>query len=285
MRRIRVSTLLFAALLAASPAALAWSALGHRMVGAIAERHLDPTAEAQVRELLAGEPDPTLAGVAYWADALRNESPAQFKATSRWHYINAQGGGCDFDLVRDCPDGNCVVAQIDRQRAILADRTQPREARRDALKFLVHLVGDVHQPMHAGDRIDAGGNQYQISLATALEPEAYARDKYVDGVMGTNLHSVWDYYILGARGLSLPQYTRALDALPWPPSTDTPSSAPMAWAKESCRLIEARHLYPDGHKLDDAYLDAMRPLAEQRIRQAAWRLASILNADLGATPH
>jgi len=226
--------------------------------------------------------DPTLAGVAYWADALRNDDPPRFKATSRWHYINARGGGCDFDLARDCPDGGCVVAQIQRQRAILADRTQPREARRDALKFLVHLVGDAHQPMHAGDRTDAGGNQYQISLATALEPEAYARDKYVDGVMGTNLHSVWDYYILGAAGLSLPQYARKLDALPWPPSNEAPLFAPMAWARESCRLVEARHLYPDGHKLDDGYLDAMRPLAEQRIRQAAWRLASILNDALGA---
>ena len=282
MRRTRVSLLLFAALLAASPAALAWSALGHRLVGAIAERHLDPAAEAQVRALLAGEPDPTLAGVAYWADALRNDDPPRFKATSRWHYINARGGGCDFDLARDCPDGGCVVAQIQRQRAILADRTRPREARRDALKFLVHLVGDAHQPMHAGDRTDAGGNQYQISLATALEPEAYARDKYVDGVMGTNLHSVWDYYILGAAGLSLPQYARKLDALPWPPSNEAPLFAPMAWARESCRLVEARHLYPDGHKLDDGYLDAMRPLAEQRIRQAAWRLASILNDALGA---
>ena len=284
MRRTRVSLLLFAALLAASPAALAWSALGHRLVGAIAERHLDPAAEAQVRALLAGEPDPTLAGVAYWADALRNDDPPRFKATSRWHYINARGGGCDFDLARDCPDGGCVVAQIQRQRAILADRTQPREARRDALKFLVHLVGDAHQPMHAGDRTDAGGNQYQISLATALEPEAYARDKYVDGVMGTNLHSVWDYYILGAAGLSLPQYARKLDALPWPPSNEAPLFAPMAWARESCRLVEARHLYPDGHKLDDGYLDPMRPLAEQRIRQAAWRLASILNDALGQQP-
>lgn len=284
MRRTRVSLLLFAALLAASPAALAWSALGHRLVGAIAERHLDPAAEAQVRALLAGEPDPTLAGVAYWADALRNDDPPRFKATSRWHYINARGGGCDFDLARDCPDGGCVVAQIERQRVILADRTQPREARRDALKFLVHLVGDAHQPMHAGDRTDAGGNQYQISLATALEPEAYARDKYVDGVMGTNLHSVWDYYILGAAGLSLPQYARKLDALPWPPSNEAPLFAPMAWARESCRLVEARHLYPDGHKLDDGYLDAMRPLAEQRIRQAAWRLASILNDALGQQP-
>ena len=273
--------LLFAALLAASPAALAWSALGHRLVGALAEHHLSPAAGAEVRALLAGEPDPSLAGVADWADRLRNSDPEWFKATSRWHYINAQGGGCGFDLVRDCPDGNCVVAQIDRQRAILADRSQSGEARRDALKFLVHFVGDVHQPMHAGDRTDAGGNRYQISLATALAPEAYARDKYVDGVMGTNLHSTWDYYILGARGLSLPQYTQKLDALPWPPPTESQSSTPMAWAKESCRLIEAKHLYPEGHKLDDGYLDAMRPLAEQRIRQAAWRLASILNTDLG----
>jgi hypothetical protein len=99
--------------------------------------------------------------------------------------------------------------------------------------------------------------------------------------MGTNLHSVWDYYILGARGLSLSQYTQKLDVLPWPPADEAPLFAPMAWAKESCRLIEARQLYPPTHKLDDAYLDAMRPLAEQRIRQAAWRLASILDADLG----
>jgi hypothetical protein len=288
MRRIPVFLLLFAALSAASPAALAWSALGHRMVGAIAERHLTPAAEARVRELLAGEPDPTLSGVAYWADALRNEDPPRFKLTSRWHYINAQGGGCGFDLVRDCPDGGCVVAQIERQRAILADPAQPREARRDALKFLVHLVGDAHQPMHAGDRPDAGGNGYQISLATALEPESYAKDKYVDGVMGTNLHSVWDYYILGAAGFgaggdAVAPYANKLDALPWPPSDEAPLFAPMAWAKESCRLIGARHLYPDGHKLDDAYLDAMRPLAEQRIRQAAWRLATILNDTLGSS--
>jgi hypothetical protein len=281
MRRIPAFLVLSVALSAASPSAMAWSALGHRLVGAIAERHLTPAAEAEVRELLAGEADPSLAGVAYWADALRNSDPAEFKRTSRWHYINAQGGGCGFDEARDCPDGNCVVAQIEKQRAILADRTQTREARRDALKFLVHLVGDAHQPMHAGDRTDAGGNGYQISLATALEPEAYAKDKYLDGVMGTNLHSVWDYYILGARGLSLSQYTQKLDALPWPPADEAPLFAPMAWAKESCRLIEARQLYPPTHKLDDAYLDAMRPLAEQRIRQAAWRLASILDADLG----
>ncbi len=263
----------------------AWAALGHRMVGELAQRHLDPTAQAEVARLLAGEPVPSLAGVATWADDLRNEAPERFKATSRWHYINAKGGGCAFDIERDCPGGDCVVVAIEKQRAILADRSQPIEARRDALKFIVHLVGDSHQPMHAGSRTDAGGNGFQISLRTPMEPEAYARNKYVDGVMGTNLHSVWDYYILGSRGLDLRQYSDRLDRLPWPPFP-APSKydvMPLAWAGESCRLIEARGLYPpeDKHTMDHAYLDAMRPLAEQRVRQAAWRLAQLLNETIG----
>ena len=278
----RAAVLLAAALatlILAGPAG-AWAVLGHRMVGERAQRHLHPVAQAEVARLLAGEKHPTLAGVATWADDLRNEDPERFKATSRWHYINAKGGGCAFDIERDCPDGNCVVVAIEKQRAILADRSQSLEARRDALKFLVHLVGDAHQPMHAGNRTDAGGNGYQISLATALEPEAYARDKYVDGVMGTNLHSVWDYYVLGERGLGLPQYAEKLDALPWPPAPEA-LSAPLAWAKESCRLIDARGIYPDAHKMDHGYPDAMRPLAEQRVRQAAYRLATLLNETLG----
>src|SRR5690606_28211337 len=151
--------------LAASPAALAWSALGHRMVGELAQRHISPAAQAQVALLLAGESDPTLAGVADWADRLRDLDPERFKATSRWHYVNTPPShDCDYEPARDCPDGQCVIGAIEAQRAILADRSQPLEARRDALKFIVHFVGDVHQPMHANNRDDLGGNRYQVSL-------------------------------------------------------------------------------------------------------------------------
>lgn len=275
-----LSIVLFLLLCTLAPAAFGWARLGHQLVAELAWRHLDPAARAQVAQLLAGEPEPTLAGIASWADDLRNSDPTRFKQTSNWHYINARGGGCDFQLLRDCPDGACVVGAIEKQLAVLANRNQPFEARRDALKFVVHFVGDVHQPMHAGDREDAGGNKYQISLRTELEPEAYARKSYVDGVMGTNMHSVWDYYILGEAGLKFLPYADRLDALPWPP-TPTTLSPPLAWAQESCRLIGARSLYPDGHKLDQSYSDAMRPLAEQRIRQAAWRLADLLNSALG----
>ena len=283
MRRLPAVVIL-SFLLTVLPAlpALAWSALGHRMVGELAQRHLSPAARAEVATLLAGEADPSLAGISTWADEMRTTDPERFKATSRWHYINAQGGGCAFDLARDCPDGNCVVGAIAKQRAILADHSQPLAARRDALKFIVHFVGDVHQPMHAGNRTDSGGNKFQISLRTPIEPEAYARKNYVDGVMGTNLHSIWDYYLFASTGRSLADYSNRLDALPWPPYP--PSSRnevrPVAWAGESCQLIDARGIYPEQHTMDDAYLDAMRPLAERRVRQAAWRLAQLLNQTL-----
>ncbi len=280
MHRLQISLLtVLLTLLAASPA-LAWSELGHRMIGEVAQRHLTPTAQAEIARLLAGEADSSLAGVATWADTLRDTDPDGFRKTATWHYINAQGGGCDVDMARDCPGGNCVVGAIESQLAILADRSQPLQARSEALKFVVHFVGDVHQPMHAGNRTDRGGNNFQISLSTPLEPEAYARNNYVDGVMGTNLHAIWDYYIFASEGLDLAAYSNRLDALPWPPMPEI-LSPPLAWAGESCRLIDARGIYPPQAKMDHAYLDAMRPLAEQRARQAAWRLATVLNRALG----
>src|SRR3546814_4927294 len=88
----------------------------HRLVGELAQRHLTPAADAEVARLLAGEKDPTLAGVAAWADTLRNEDPPRFKATSKWHYVNtAPDGGCRYVPARDCPDGNCVVGAIEKR--------------------------------------------------------------------------------------------------------------------------------------------------------------------------
>lgn len=275
---VRVS-LLLALLLAAVPT-FAWSPLGHRLVGELAQRQLGPVAQAEVARLLAGEADPTLAGVAVWADDLRSSSPEQYRRTSRWHYINTPEGTCAADLARDCPGGDCVVGAIEAQARLLADRSQPLEVRRDALKFVVHFVGDAHQPMHANNRPDAGGNGFRVDLRTPIAPEAYARDRYVHGLMSTNLHSVWDYYVLGSAGLELPAYARRLDLGTWP-STGALASGPLAWAGESCRLIAARGLYPAQASMDHRYLDSMRPLAEQRVRQAAWRLAALLEAMLG----
>ena len=280
MSCLRFPTILLLLLALVAPDAAAWSAQGHRMVGELAQRHLTPAANAQVAVLLQGESDPTLGGVASWADSLRKSSPESYKRTERWHYVNFPSGSCAYQPERDCPDGNCVVGQIERQRATLADRTRPPAERRDALKFLVHFVGDVHQPLHASNRKDKGGNDFQISLRTDLQPEAYAQKNYVDGVMGTNLHSIWDYYILASEGLSNSQYADRLSARPWPPKPAGKSATPADWAGESCKLIDSQRLYPQSHKMDSRYLDAQRPLAERQLRIAAKRLADLLNATL-----
>jgi hypothetical protein len=258
----------------------AWSGFGHWMVGELAGQQLNFRARAEVQRLLAGEADPTLAGVASWADALRYRDPARFQATSAWHYINARGGGCNFDVARDCPNGNCVVVAIQRQWDVLANPTQPLEARREALKFLVHLVGDIHQPLHAGSQADSGGNRFQVSLATDLEPETYSRGAVQGGVVGTNLHAVWDHYVLASARLAREVHAIGLRrAMPRNESAPV-RSAPLHWARESCALSEVRGVYPAQHAIDDRYLNAQRPVAERRIAQAAARLAALLNAAL-----
>ena len=254
----------------------AWSRQGHQIVGELAQQDLGPGARREVARLLAGEPVPTLAGVATWADEIRAESRtgghSLGERSTRWHYINFQrGAGCDYVPARDCPGGNCVVAAINAQRAILADRGRSLAERREALKFLVHFVGDVHQPMHAGYADDRGGNNFQLNYRGRGAPKGE----------GTQLHGVWDYWLVQSAGLDNAAYVQRLRQSPMPadppPASDNP---PAGWALESCRLVQAEGVYPARRRIGDAYLDRFRPVAEARLRQAGARLAALLNAAL-----
>lgn len=243
--------------------ALAWSAEGHRIVARIAEAGLKPEARAEVDRLLADEPDPTLAGISTWADELRDTNPGLAKRTARWHYINFDGR-CGFEPPRDCRGNNCVVTQTNLMFRTLADPGSDDAARAAALKYVVHFVGDLHQPLHASPRDDKGGNDYQVNL---------------DGE-GSNLHRIWDGTILGRRGLGSEDYATELMQTPLPADTTLGSDRPvLEWALESCRLVEAGEIYPaDGvHAIDAAFLDERRPLAERRLREAGHRLAALLN--------
>ncbi len=113
----RAATRVLAALalaLFALPVA-AWGPLGHRLVAALARDELDPAAQAEITTLLAGEPDPTLAGVATWADELRANDPDASSRPRAWHYVNLGETGCTYDAARDCQDGDCVVGAIGAQ--------------------------------------------------------------------------------------------------------------------------------------------------------------------------
>jgi hypothetical protein len=259
---------LLLALIASPFPALAWGPQGHQIVGNLAERQLRPAAQAEIARLLAGEPVPTLAGVANWADEVRAAESGPLR-TSRLHFINFKGG-CSYVPPRDCPDGQCVVAAINRNFLVLADRKRPDRERRDALKFLVHFVGDVHQPLHASPLDDRGGNDYQLSYRG----------------QGSNLHAVWDGLILQQAGLSATRYADRLSGqspLPTDPTRHSDRPA-VDWAVESCRLVQDGNMYPPKHLIDDAYLSANRALVEQRLRQAGARLADLINYALAPAP-
>ena len=270
MSRPILSLLLASAMFLAAPSARAWGPLGHSVVAELAQRQLGPAAEREVERLLAPEHTTHLADVANWPDQVRNDPAlrALWKRTSRWHYINFSSDRCHYVAPRDCPKGECVVAALAREVQVLGDRSQPDAVRREALKFVVHLVGDVHQPLHAGYRPDRGGNQYQVQFEGK----------------GSNLHKVWDSGLLGTRHLHWRDYASLLDSrspvtLPRPIA---PLDNPYAqWAEESCRLTAAMDFYPSRRRIGAAYVDRNLPLAERRLRVAGRRLAEVLNRHLG----
>ena len=250
---MRVTTILLSAaiVLTASFDAHAWGAEGHQIIAAIAQQNLQPAAAKEVARILAQEPGATLVSVSTWADEHR--SPV----TAPWHYINFPKGGCQYEQERDCPDGKCVIEAIRKQTSILQFDVND-EKRLTALKYLVHLVGDVHQPLHAGWGEDRGGNTYQL--------QAFMR--------GSNLHAWWDSgmirYVEEKEGPLLPE----LQSRKTPPIVKDWKAETAA--VESCRIVDLEGFYP-GRLVDVDYINRYRDTLRQRLHTAGIRLAALLN--------
>lgn len=242
--------------------ALAWSSAGHQTVAWIAQQRLTPAARTLVDRLLAQEPGSTLASLSTWADEHRDRDNA------RWHFVNFPYRDCHYVPARDCPDGQCAVAAIDAQMAILRSHA-PDQQKLQALKFVVHIVGDLHQPLHAGFGDDRGGNLYQVQFAGR----------------GTNLHALWDHDIvqqfhttpeLLARQI-LDDNRTLVDGL-------TPArilgDGSAAWAQQSCDIVAQRGFYP-GHQVEPEYLTSHAQVVQHQLLRAGLRLAALLNSLAG----
>lgn len=264
LRRAAASRTLAACLLLLSlgwaTAAHAWGPKGHRLVAALASDELSAFARTEIARLLRGEAEPTLPGVANWADDLRENDPDLGRRTARWHYVNLAEDGCRYVALVDCRNGDCLIEAIRRQRALLADRRQPDAVRAQALKFLVHFVGDAHQPLHAGYASDRGGNTVQLQL---------------DG-KGTNLHWLWDGEVIASAGMNERRYLRHLRRMPLPAEA-TADRDPETWAEASCRIVLHADFYPLRPKIEPAYFTRWRPTADAQLRIAGHRLAMLLN--------
>ncbi|MBB3225902.1 hypothetical protein FHW69_000492 [Luteibacter sp. Sphag1AF] len=264
-----LAALVALALTAVAPSAHAWGANGHRIVADLASRQLTPQTRAVVERLLHAEGAQSMSDIASWADELRDnpETRDLGKATGPLHYINFADDTCTYVPPRDCADGRCVVGGLEKYVAILGDARASDTDRAQALNFVVHFVGDAHQPLHGGYRDDKGGNDYQVQM---------------DG-KGSNLHRVWDSGMINTRNLKWQQYAQNLadDGPVTLPPPIAPLDNPYAqWAEESCRITRDGGVYPKGHVIDDAYVAAELPIADRRLREAGKRLADLLNRTL-----
>lgn len=288
------ASLALAAALCSSPA-LAWSAHGHSMVGDIATRFLTPTATLAVADLLRddlaadGKPSgrATLGQVASWPDELR-ATPEQ-RATGVYHYDDVPICGVP-DRRLYCPDGKCATAWFTKQLAVLKDPSQPRLARNEALKWITHLVGDLHQPLHASDHDDKGGNDVKITFLGKRADDA------VEGRTPSpyNLHTAWDrlipYKMVDERG----GYERFLADLPSPETRKAWEVGDInAWAGESFVLardfvyptlpthFQCKQAITEVVPLGPDYYRPASEIAAMQLRKAGVRLAKILNDALG----
>ena len=232
----------------------AWGADGHRLIAEYAFARLTPATKAQIESLLALEPGATLPSVSTWADEVRSPT------TAAWHYVNfPRDADCHYDGARMCIQGNCVVGAIERQQAVLASNAND-ERRLKALKYIVHFVGDAHQPLHAGFADDRGGNSYQL--------QAYGR--------GTNLHALWDSALLQHWPGGITALREAMDKQ----SVTAGTNDPQVWAQASCRLVAAAGFYPQQRTLDESYAARWSEQLPMQLAAAGQHLAGVLNRAL-----
>jgi hypothetical protein len=238
---------------------LRWGRVGHRIVARIAAGRLSANARREVRALLG---DQTLAEIAPWADEVRPERPE----TSNWHYVNIPVIDSVYRPGRHCADG-CIIKATEAQLAILRDRSQSRERRAEALKFVVHFIGDLHQPLHSGDRGDRGGNDVTVWF----------------NLRRTNLHSLWDSRLIEAFGKSEQELVTELEREARTRDIASITSGTIIdWTLES-HNVSRDYIYaelPAWHFITQRYVDNAETIVREQLLRGGVRLASLLEQAL-----
>lgn len=240
---------------------ISWGVTGHRTIGRIAENHLSAKAKAGVQALLGAQ---SLADVSTWADEVRLDP--EYRQTASWHFLNLPLGLTfpEFKQRVESMKTENVYSVLQQQEHILVNPSSSRQQQIVALKFIVHFVGDMHQPMHVSRAADKGGNTIQLNY------NGY----------GTNLHSLWDTKLLHQAGTSYERLAKKYDH-PTPEQIRKWQSDPViTWVWESYEL--STRLYAEvaamrGHKINNRYYETHISIIQERIEKAGIRLAGLLN--------
>lgn len=233
-----------------------WGQKGHDVTAYIAEQHLTPTTRAAIDKTLDGK------SIVYWANWLDNASHTpQYAYTKTWHYKNINEGVAYEDMALN-PKGDAVTAITTMIEQLSRHGDNTIDSVLD-LKILVHVVGDIHQPMHMGHATDLGGNKVQV--------------RFFD--RGTNLHSIWDGSLVeSAHKWSYTEWQQQLDRLTPQQQEAIIQGSIHDWAKESVAIADKIYKdTPAGTKVSYNEIAAAAPIIEQQLVKGGLRLAHILN--------
>ncbi len=238
-----------------------WGHKGHKVIALIARDHIDPRAMPGMDALLQGQ---KMEDVASWADDVAHDDP-QYHYTAPWHFLDMRSGlnYAQFKQAVLSQHQPNLYTSILKNKNDLANKQLPIEKRQEALKFLIHLVGDAHQPMHVSREEDKGGNAIELTF---------------DG-RNTNLHALWDSGLLDRDRKSNEKTVRDCDNATPEDVRKWQQDDPMTWLWESYQV--SSKLYTEvgnGNSLNDQYYKQHIGIMQRRIDQAGIRLAGIINA-------
>ena len=230
-----------------------WGATGHRVVATIAESYLNKKAKAAVAEILGNE---TMVFASTWFDDIKSDS--KYRKYSPWHYTTVPDGATYDEITT--PEQGDVVTAINIFIDDLKNTTKSIEERRFALCGLIHLIGDIHQPLHVGKPGDRGGNSVKVSW------------------MGddSNLHRVWDSDMIRLNGMSYTELAKNINFTTAQQVNDWQSTSVAAWADESITYREQVYSIGDGN-LGYKYKYHNFDTVKLRLLQGGVRLAGVLN--------
>lgn len=256
MNRTLKLVCLCAGLLAVSVNGYSWGQKGHDVTCAIAQKHLTKKAQKQIGEILDGK------SIVYWANWMDNASHTpQYKHTSTWHYKNIDADETYENA--ELNDKGDVIRAVNEQVAALKSGKLSKEEQALSLKFLVHLMGDMHCPMHMGHKSDRGGNGWQL--------------RYFG--KGTNLHSIWDSGVIeSAHKWTYSEWVEQIDTNSKEIDAQMAQGTPESWGKETYEICKKIYeTTPVGSKLSYDYVSEWTETIETQLLRAGLRLARVLN--------
>lgn len=232
-----------------------WGKTGHRVVGEIASHYLTPKAKKAVNRILDAQ---SMAIASIWMDQIKSDSDWDY--THSWHYVTIPKGMTYQETEKKHPNDDVIWAINMLIDKLASGDLSPREEEQD-LKMLIHLVGDIHMPLHVGNRLDRGGNQ--VTVIWFWEP--------------SNLHRVWDSEMINKTLLSYTELSASVNHATEEQVEKWQDSTVLDWAYESRALLDEVYDLPKDHKINYDYMYHNYPIVQKRLLQAGVRLACVLN--------